>query len=81
MKNAIDVRMFQTQFQTIDRDLQTILLRDNPWIQDQEALGRWLASHLPAISIPRSVLASEGGGWHLPGQDPRSPHPSRGRDS
>jgi predicted AAA+ superfamily ATPase len=47
----------------MDRDLQTILLRDNPWIRDPEGLGRWFASHLPAAYIPRAVLASGADRW------------------
>ena len=52
----------------MDRDLQTILLRDNPWIQQPDALGRWFASHLPATYIPRSVLAAAAGRWRQSGR-------------
>ena len=47
----------------MDRDLQTILLHDNPWIEDPGALGRWLGSHLPETFIPRDILDSAGGRW------------------
>jgi len=47
----------------MDRDLQTILLRDNPWIEDPGTLGRWLGSHLPETFIPRDILDSAGGRW------------------
>ncbi len=68
LRNAIDDRRFQGYIQNMDRDLQTILLRDNPWIQDRKALAPWLASHLPATYLPRSVLATAGGGWRRPGR-------------
>ena len=47
----------------MDRDLQTILLRDNPWIEDPESLGRWFASHLPKTLIPRHILETAEGRW------------------
>jgi predicted AAA+ superfamily ATPase len=47
----------------MDRDLQNILLRDNPWIEDPGALGRWLASHLPETFIPRHILETAGRRW------------------
>jgi predicted AAA+ superfamily ATPase len=48
----------------MDRDLQTILLRDNPWIEDPGSLEPWIASHLPEIFIPRDILDTAGGRWH-----------------
>jgi len=47
----------------MDRDLQTILLRDNPWIEDPGSLGRWFASHLPETFIPRQILETAAGRW------------------
>jgi len=47
----------------MDRDLQTILLRDNPWIEDPGRLGRWFASHLPETFIPRHILETAKGRW------------------
>ena len=47
----------------MDRDLQTILLRDNPWIRDPGSLGQWFTSHLPATYIPRSMLESAAARW------------------
>lgn len=37
----------------MDRDLETLLLRDNPWILDPERLPDWLRLRLPEIVIPR----------------------------
>ncbi len=37
----------------MDRDLQTILLRDNPWILDPGELGGWLRHRLPPVSLRR----------------------------
>jgi predicted AAA+ superfamily ATPase len=47
----------------MDRDLRTILLHDNPWIEDPGSLGRWFASHLPETFIPRDVLTIAEGRW------------------
>jgi predicted AAA+ superfamily ATPase len=47
----------------MDRDLQTILLRDNPWLEDPGSVGRWLVSHLPKRFIPRRVLETAGDRW------------------
>jgi len=37
----------------VNRDLQTLLLRDNPWLTEPERLGSWLESHLPKPFFPR----------------------------
>ncbi len=47
----------------MDRDLQTILLRDNPWIEDPGSLGRWFAAHLPETFIPRDILDTAASRW------------------
>lgn len=39
----------------MDRDLQTILLRDNPWLVDSGRLSGWLRSRVPEPFIPREV--------------------------
>jgi predicted AAA+ superfamily ATPase len=39
----------------MDRNLQTILLRDNPWLTDSEQLQRWLGERLPEVFYPRLV--------------------------
>jgi hypothetical protein len=39
----------------MDRDLQAILLRDNPWLVDGERLKEWLEERLPETLIPREV--------------------------
>ncbi len=38
----------------MDRDLQTVLLRDNPWIPDPGQLAGWLRHRLPPVFHPRS---------------------------
>ena len=47
----------------MDRDLQTILLRDNPWIENPGSLGRWFSSRLPETFIPRHILETAEGRW------------------
>jgi len=47
----------------MDRDLRTILLHDNPWIEDPGSLGRWCVSHLPETYIPRDVLLTAQDRW------------------
>lgn len=39
----------------MDRDLQAILLRDNPWLAEPERLSDWLRHRLPDRLIPREV--------------------------
>ena len=50
----------------MDRDLQTILLRDNPWIEKPEVLPGWIHSHLPERFIPRRILAASEDRWRQP---------------
>ena len=40
----------------MDRNLQTILLKDNPWLPEPATLAGWLRRRLPATYIPRSPL-------------------------
>lgn len=47
----------------MDRDLQTILLRDNPWLVDDGAVGEWLRARLPATLIPRQVAPTAAKRW------------------
>ncbi len=47
----------------MNRDLRTILLYDNPWIENPAKLEKWLASHLPEPFIPREVLKTAGRRW------------------
>ena len=37
----------------MNRDLQTILLGDNPWLLDPAALSEWLRRRLPPVYLPR----------------------------
>ena len=37
-------------------DLQTLLLRDNPWLTDRESLSGWLRRYLPEPCLPRPSL-------------------------
>ncbi len=47
----------------MDRDLQTILLHDNPWIEKPGSLPGWFRSHLPEPFIPRRILAAAADQW------------------
>lgn len=47
----------------MDRDLQTILLRDNPWILDRERLGTWLRDRLPDPYLPRLAARTARRRW------------------
>lgn len=47
-------------------EARTILLRDNPWLENEKALQPWLESHLPAQYVPRSVVASSRSRWREP---------------
>jgi predicted AAA+ superfamily ATPase len=50
-------------------DLQTILIRDNPWVRDPGVLSGWLTSAVPEDYIPREAAAGarwgEAGRAHL----------------
>jgi predicted AAA+ superfamily ATPase len=63
LKFAVDNRIYQVYIPSVDRDLRTILLHDNPWIENPGNLGPWLASHLPGHFIPRHVLTAAGDRW------------------
>jgi uncharacterized protein len=47
----------------MDRNLQTLLLRDNPWLQQPERLSSWLRSRLPAPYLPRPTLSAARQRW------------------
>ena len=47
----------------MNRDLQTILLRDNPWLADPERLPEWLAHRLPEPVLPRDVAPTVRERW------------------
>jgi predicted AAA+ superfamily ATPase len=47
----------------MDRDLQAILLRDNPWLVDGERLKEWLEERLPETLIPREVSRTTRERW------------------
>ncbi len=47
----------------MDRNLQTLLLRDNPWLQAPEQLLPWLRSRLPARFVERLGLATARQRW------------------
>ena len=47
----------------MDRDLQTILLQDNPWLVDPGQLAAWLRARLPAAFVPRPVLSKAAERW------------------
>lgn len=50
----------------MDRDLLTILIRDNPWLDDPLHLNEWLDHRLPQPFIPRDVLENKTLRWNLP---------------
>jgi predicted AAA+ superfamily ATPase len=52
----------------MDRNLQIILLRDNPWLTDPEHLQRWLGERLPEIFYPRLVAERAQPRWHEVGR-------------
>lgn len=47
----------------MDRNLQTILLRDNPWLVEPERLSDWLRLRLPRPCLPRPALAPARQRW------------------
>jgi uncharacterized protein len=54
----------------MERDLQTILQRDNPWLADPAKLESWLVGHVPAQYIPRDAARQAGSRW----ADPKRAH-------
>jgi len=52
---------------TVDRDVETLLLRDNPWIREPDRLADWLRLRLPEVFIPRA--ATESGPMRWPEAD------------
>jgi predicted AAA+ superfamily ATPase len=47
----------------VDRDLQTILLRDNPWVVSADGLPGWLRARLPASVLPRRMADQAKARW------------------
>jgi predicted AAA+ superfamily ATPase len=47
----------------VNRDLQTILLRDNPWLVQPERLPDWLRARVPEPFIPRDVARTVRERW------------------
>jgi predicted AAA+ superfamily ATPase len=41
----------------MNRDLQTLLLADNPWLLQPDRLKGWLQARLPAVLLPRPAAA------------------------
>jgi uncharacterized protein len=50
----------------MDRNLQTILLRDNPWLLDPGSLGDWLRLRLPSTYLPRLAASKARERWGEP---------------
>jgi len=48
----------------VHRDLETLLLRDNPWILEPERLADWLRLRLPEVLIPRTAIEPGRERWH-----------------
>jgi uncharacterized protein len=49
-------------------EVRAILIRDNPWLESEKALRRWLESHLPEPLLPRDVVARNRSRWREPGR-------------
>src|SRR5947209_8684893 len=47
----------------MDRDLQAILLGDNPWLLDPGQLSPWLHARLPSPCLPRLGLSGARTRW------------------
>ncbi|HUF79331.1 MAG TPA: hypothetical protein VMR44_10485, partial [Thermoanaerobaculia bacterium] len=47
----------------MNRDLQTILLRDNPWLVDSGRLAGWLRARVPEPFISREVTRAVKERW------------------
>ena len=47
----------------MNRDLQTILLRDNPWLTAPERLESWLRESLPKAMVPRAAAKRSRSAW------------------
>lgn len=47
----------------VNSDLQTLLLRDNPWILAPDQLHAWFQGRVPAPLIPRTTLRSVARKW------------------
>jgi len=47
----------------MDRDLQTLLLSDNPWLQEPGRLTSWLHARLPTPCLPRLGLSGARARW------------------
>jgi len=52
----------------MNRDVQAILLHDNPWLRDTRRLGTWLEGHLPPVYIPRRAGREADGTWSATGR-------------
>jgi predicted AAA+ superfamily ATPase len=50
----------------MNRDIQTILMRDNPWLEDRARLEDWLSARLPEIYIPRQTVKRARKRWSEP---------------
>lgn len=51
----------------MDRDLQTIMVRDNPWLRGRDPHA-WLIGHLPERYIERSLVERAGRAWRQSGK-------------
>jgi len=47
----------------VDRNLQTILLTDNPWLQEPASLQSWLRLRLPPVYLPRLAASAARKRW------------------
>lgn len=47
----------------MDRDLQAILFRDNPWLVEEDRLEDWLDRQLPSTFLPREISRTTRQRW------------------
>ncbi len=50
------------------QEVRSILIRDNPWLENENALRPWVESRLPARYLPRTVATLNGTRWREPNQ-------------
>jgi uncharacterized protein len=65
LESAVDAPQRTGLNADVDRDLQTILLRDNSWLIDSGQLQSWLRARLPEVSVPRRIDSER---WQTPGR-------------
>ena len=57
------IQQFSGIIAVVNRDLQTILLRDNPWLLDPAQVAGWLRRRLPPVYLARRAAARARQRW------------------